>query len=94
MRLIDADALKQIIGSYNPIKHTYEYGSVITVADIDNAPTIEAEPVKQGKWIADNDPNADPFFRKGWKCSVCGSRTSYGTPPYCMRCGAKMENEE
>lgn len=43
-RLIDADALQQSIGSYNPVKYTYEYGDVITVADIDNAPSIiEAE---------------------------------------------------
>lgn len=45
MRLIDADALKQTIGSYNPIKYTYECGDVITVEDIDNAPTIEAKSI-------------------------------------------------
>ncbi len=41
MRLIDADELKKPVGSYNPVKYTYEYGDVISVEDIDNAPTVE-----------------------------------------------------
>lgn len=44
MRLIDADELKRKVGSYNPIKYTYEYGYVISLVDIDHAPTIKAEP--------------------------------------------------
>ena len=86
MRQIDADNLIERIKAA-PIR---EKNKVIGLIH-----TERTAPVKTGKWIEDNDPNADPLFRKGWKCSVCGSRTSYGTPPYCMRCGAKMEaNDE
>lgn len=46
---------------------------------------------KTGEWIEDYQEDASPFSKKGWKCSNCNSRTSYGTPPFCMRCGAKME---
>lgn len=74
MRLIDADALKQPIGSYNPIKYTYEYGSVITVADIDTAPTITdkeivAEFLKQGTFkihIPEPEPFTEPVKTGKW----------------------------
>lgn len=43
-RLIDADALTNRVGSYMPIKWTYEYGPVVSLNDIECAPTIiEAE---------------------------------------------------
>lgn len=44
-RLIDADELKKPVGSYNPVKFTWEYGDVISVEDIDNAPTVETDTV-------------------------------------------------
>lgn len=39
-RLIDADVLTNRVGSYMPIKWTYEYGSVVSLNDIEHAPTI------------------------------------------------------
>lgn len=39
-RLIDRDALTNRVGSYMPIKWTYEYGSVVSLNDIEHAPTI------------------------------------------------------
>lgn len=46
---------------------------------------------KTGEWIEDYQEDALPYNKRGWICSNCDSRTSYGTPPFCMRCGAKME---
>ena len=46
---------------------------------------------KAGEWIEDYQEDASPFLRRGWKCSACGNRTAYGTPQFCMNCGAKME---
>ena len=58
------------------------------------APAVDAEPVKRGKWITCDD---------GWggvhyQCSACGQEWFLvdGTPEengmnYCPHCGAKME---
>ena len=47
------------------------------------APTVEAEPVKHGKWL--DNRHTDTAV-----CSVCGA--VYGDETsYCPKCGAKME---
>ncbi len=88
MRLIDADALVSALRQYQ-----YPYGVEFLVS---TQPTIEAEPVKHGKWLGLHD---------GWyysySCSECGSEalTKEETmhdqvcSPYCPNCGAKMDLE-
>lgn len=52
------------------------------------APTIEAEPVRRGRWI-----DVDYIFSK---CDLCGcyvDTLNYATN-YCPNCGAKMEEQE
>ena len=85
MRLIDADALeyhKQLEcmgnGQYEDVKVVYE-------CDIDNAPTIDAEPVKHGKWI-----EGELYI----KCSECGYPVGHLSDNFCPNCGAKMERSE
>lgn len=93
MRLIDADELKKPVGSYNPVKFTWEFGDVISVLDIDNAPTID--PVQHGHWVEITDIDAPP------RCSNCG-RIRFGSScgyamkyvPYCEKCGAKMDETQ
>lgn len=55
---------------------------------INDAPTVEAEPVRHGHWIKDNDEYD--------KCSICGNlhhySESYGY--YCQHCGARMDEVE
>ena len=90
MRLIDADALKE----KRFRMHSEFLGTVTVVSerDIDNAPTIDAEPVKHGRWIM-----------RGGKlyCSACQQRAGVardsddfwytkGTT-CCPNCGVKME---
>ena len=57
---------------------------------IQNLPTIEAEPVKHGRWI--NEPNC------WYRCSVCGehypSTRGYMNYNYCPHCGARMDGGE
>lgn len=80
MRLIDADALKQPTGSYNPIKYTYEYGDVITVADIDTAPTIEAKRIVLAKQcgVCDNtDGNVYTSIPPKVRCKITGQFHGY-----------------
>lgn len=51
---------------------------------IDDAPTVDAEPVRHGYWEVDEDGNI--------KCSECGHRGVGDN--YCERCGAKMDEVE
>lgn len=80
MRLIDADELKELFD---------EDGHLSTYIEeyIDNTPTIEAEPVRHGRWIRTDDT----FAR--WKCSECGAIEDHSGWPYC-HCGAKMDAKE
>ena len=78
MRLIDADVL------YIPPE---EMNAKMAVA---YAPTIDAVPVKHGKWEVKGQ---DVY------CSVCGKESAYtwhGSSKfssYCPNCGAKMDGE-
>ena len=54
-----------------------------------DAPTIEAEPVKHGKWI-------EKYC--SWYCSECGKSGYKGYIPakpsdFCPNCGARMDGE-
>lgn len=81
MRLIDADKLKI---SYD--------GHFVGVAknDLDNAPTVEAEPITYGHWRKVN-PMVDTV-----ECSECGYQllSEELETPHCAWCGAKMKNVE
>lgn len=86
MRLIDADALanyanNQIAG--------------ITANSIMRFPTVDAKPVKYGRWIpTEYDSYADgaPVWDK-WECSECGHEHSGEEDTltsFCPNCGAEM----
>lgn len=95
MRMIDADALikrldycvSQGLGS----KIAFMFGHMI-----DEAPTVDAVPVRHGKWFI----GTVPYF----VCSECKNRTPLRwderrgyvldyRSPYCPNCGAKMDGE-
>lgn len=78
MRLIDADGLLELL------KDDERYG-YIDAADVINAPTIEAEPVKHGKWEIDSD-----FFPV---CSNCKYKPLEALTRYCPNCGARMDGD-
>lgn len=75
-RMIDADALLDIV----------EQQGYVTVDDIINAETIEAEPVKHGRWV----PVKLTRRTTEYKCSICGRWERTDKEPYC-NCGAKMD---
>lgn len=87
MRLIDADALPRYTG--------YALSADEIAKAVENAPTIEAEPVRRGRWIHDG---YDLQHGNDWiHCSECGKR-GINVPAdltnYCPNCGAKMEEQE
>ena len=59
--------------------------AVSLVSKIPNAPTIEAEPVRHGKWIAQDETYTRYF------CSECKDRNHQGHEKFCPNCGAKMD---
>lgn len=59
-------------------------------AELDDAPTIEAEPVRHGHW------EKIGTIENTWvvhKCSYCGYQT-IDNGQYCTNCGAKMDEVE
>lgn len=56
---------------------------------IEEAPTIEAEPMRHGHWI----PRSNGYF-DFVQCSACGRNTAYSVPfLFCPECGAKMDGD-
>lgn len=88
MRLIDADALPKYTG--------YALSADEVAKAVENAPTIEAEPVRRGRW--------GEGINDKWVCSECGTGNNYAyswditgyqlQDRYCPNCGAKMEASE
>ena len=97
MRLIDADALLE--------SEIERYGCVPAVCTttingeylddvLDRQPTIDAEPVRHGKWVSGTNANGDRIYY----CSRCGYEPLYENDvdkecKYCQKCGAVMDGE-
>ena len=80
-RLIDVD--KQLVRLY---RLNLSCGDVI-MRFLVTADTVDAEPVRHGHWI----------YKGTWEtfeCSVCGRGAIRNDYPYCMWCGAKMDEVE
>ena len=85
-RLIDADALRE--DWLQNGQNEYVYDTNAFLQSIDEQSTIEAEPVRHGKWIFGGDGIID--------CSECNEAYDCRTYPrhYCPNCGAKMDGKE
>ena len=93
MRLIDVDRLVKDYCSDCPldVQNRCETDPICGILMyIFDAPTVDAEPVRHGKWEPfDYEYGGIPDI--GYVCSECGR--SEGFPePYC-HCGAKMDGE-
>ena len=96
MTLIDKAALLNRIATevHYDSEHSLEMYAKL-LSEINDAPTVEAEPVRHGKWTHNKWSN----MRHDYSCSLCGCRIS-GVDPfslsatayyYCPECGAKMD---
>ena len=87
MRLIDADALLNREVYYDRAE------CLVLRYEIEKAPTIEAEPVRHGRWIERKSLHAEGGISA--KCSACKKDVQYlGNPlNYCPNCGARMDGE-
>lgn len=85
MRLIDADALDM----YEALKSYYGDAWRDAQKEIDNAPTVDAEPVRHGQW-----EYVDYGGFGNWHCSHCREICiTNGDYDYCPNCGARMDAE-
>lgn len=91
MRLIDADALKTTASIQRA-----DFNTIETIRQwIDEAPAIDAVPVRHGKWLHPEEGDEN-YGSVSCSCSVCGWRFNLyeddiDGAPYCAMCGAKME---
>ena len=107
MRLIDADALlDDLKSSANDAREWKEetqdeeikiraeqtFGTFVECAlRVKNAPTIEAEPVRHGRWIEETEPDENGNVIS--MCNQCYHTDEHGKNiiiRYCWYCGAKM----
>ena len=86
MRLIDADALMRRLCVQCDVEsheatcdpdECFVYNVIVY-----DAPTIDAEPVRHGRW--------EKRDGKTW-CSLCGASNKAYEPPYCPHCGNPMD---
>lgn len=84
VRLIDSNSLHEKIckDSKN------NYGASLNIAQvllyIETAPTVEAEPVRHGRWMP-------TVYDRIYQCSVCHfEQTSNPNQRFCSYCGADM----
>ena len=88
MRLIDADALKREITDSGEDSTIANYVRHVLRETLDNVPTINAVPVRHGRWLRmDEAPEWDQR-----RCSECGD-ISCCQRNYCPNCGAKMDGD-
>lgn len=101
MRTIDADDLKEVFKEKSSEAVCGIELCKAIVSQIDSQPTVEAEPVRHGKWIYGEHEIA---MCDGYRCSKCGYFVpwDYGHKSidyikeynYCPSCGSKMDEEE
>lgn len=109
-RYIDAkEAIKEILDAYE-----YEYPTASGAFDhfvttvipniLNNAPTVDAEPVRHGRWI---DEYNGKYSNPRYICSNCKGKALYDferdalgnysgvqvLTEHCPHCGAKMDEE-
>lgn len=103
IKKLDAMADRMILFQKNGInepwrKWCFNYGMFALAhfyGFVKSLSTVEAEPVKHGKWI-DEGYYADYTNVSAWRCSECGwHMVGYADElfRYCPSCGAKLEDE-
>lgn len=103
MRLKDVDAIMEALNIFkDKVNGNAHFLNGIKTAKeiIDNAPTIEAEPVRRGQWVwLSSTSDRRPCEMRFW-CSECHHETivhTYGLNEpwenFCPNCGAIMDSE-
>ena len=97
MRIIDADALRdklqREIDKVNPpfdgVLGSIRCGVRLARNMVEDEPTIDAQPVRLGRWVPVEDGMGVHFV-----CPYCGEWEYHQRQKYCGECGAKLEEAE
>lgn len=102
MRLIDADKIEPHEHLESFSNNHAEFAMVAYMDDIDALPTVDAVPVRHGKWVDENG-NRPYGYRFNWLCSECGRPQHTSTAKllkefeeehrWCHFCCARMDGE-
>ena len=93
MRLIDADKIE-----YTSIAHLASYPvapspcDTVMRAEINAIPTVDAEPVRHGRWVEEVTDDGKGFPRTEYTCPFCQYKTRADTN-YCPECGARLSED-
>ena len=98
-RLIDANALIETFEHLieKSILDDTKIHYMLAIETVKGQPTIEAEPVRHGRWLLLPNRTAPS---KLFRCSECGGGTEHkyfsrnGYYPFCKDCGAKMDKTD
>lgn len=99
MRPIDADKLTEIIKSVlaDMEPGVFKGGLSLVFPILAGMPTIEAEPVRHGRWImtryATTSKRGRNISNKKYECSECGYQNGRKKSNHCPNCGARMDLE-
>lgn len=92
VRLIDGNAIVEKLKSYYEALSPDVQSELIRrdevsscIAELINAPTIDAQPEKHGKWKRDASGELN--------CSTCGYVPKWDDDKFCANCGAKMDGD-
>ena len=111
MRLIDADKLLDTLGIDSLDCEKCSWGNfdyckrgsdfVDACSAIEDAPTVDAEPVRHGRWdtkYLSEDEDWSGIEHTIGRCSVCGGKVDIAGKRipylYCPFCGAKLDEVE
>lgn len=91
-RLIDAEELITILDE--ELQKGSSLSKVLLVGFakqiLNDAPTVDAEPIRHGKWIKKRLPHTDGGTYEIFMCTECNEGFNWRTN-YCPNCGAKMD---
>ena len=94
MRLIDANKLGLTDFEIVMCDGDYKEALKLVLSKIGNAPTVDAVPVRHGKWkpyrVRLTRSVKGGMYEKGLRCSQCNYKDGDYEYAYCPNCGTKM----
>ena len=97
MRLIDAMAYRQVLEEEKnfTLDEDVNMGLEIAIADLVDAPTIEAEPVRHGRWVNNHCTECGemPMGTEAWERLDIEPPRFELFMDFCPCCGAKMDGD-